>query len=145
MNPSAIQITCPSCGAVNRVPGEKLTQHPKCGRCKQELFTGHPVDLTSQNFTHVVNKTGIPVIVDFWASWCGPCKMMAPVFEKVTHNLEPKARFAKLNTEVSQNIATQYGIRSIPTLIIFKQGQEVARQAGAMDQSSLIQFIQSYL
>jgi len=145
MNPSAIHIACPSCGAVNRVPEEKLTQHPKCGRCKQELFTGHPVDLTSQNFTSVVDKTGLPVVVDFWASWCGPCKMMAPVFEQVTNSLEPKARFAKLNTEAAQNIAAQYGIRSIPTLIIFKQGKEVARQAGAMDKSSLIQFVQSYL
>ena len=145
MNPSTTHIACPSCGVVNRVLEEKLIQHPKCGRCKQELFTGHPVDLTSQNFTNVVNKTGLPVVVDFWAPWCGPCKMMEPVFEQVTSSLEPKARFVKLNTEVTQNIATQYGIRSIPTLIIFKQGKEVARQSGAMDQSSLIQFIQLYI
>ncbi len=145
VNPSAIHIACPNCGAVNRVPKEKLTQHPKCGQCKHELFTGHPIDLTDQNFIHIVSKTDLPVVVDFWASWCGPCKMMAPVFEQVTNSLEPKARFAKLNTENAQNIAAQYSIRSIPTLIIFKQGQEVARQAGAMDQSSLIQFVQSYL
>jgi len=145
MNQDAIHIACPSCGAVNRVPEEKLTQHPKCGRCKQELFTGHPVDLNGQNFTHVVNKTSLPVVVDFWASWCGPCKMMAPVFEQVTNSLEPKARFVKLNTEVAQDIAAQYGIRSIPTLIIFKQGKEVARQAGAMDKSSLVQFVQPHL
>lgn len=143
MESELVHITCPHCEAINRLLNSKLAQHPKCGKCHQILFTGKPLELTSKNFIKVINKTSIPIIVDFWAPWCGPCKMMAPIFEKVSAIIEPRARLSKLNTEFSQGTASRYGIRSIPTLIVFKNGKEVSRQAGAMDKENLLRFIES--
>jgi thioredoxin 2 len=145
MSAELIHITCPHCEAINRVPHGKLSQQPNCGKCHQALFIGKPLELSSQNFSKIINKTGVPVVVDFWASWCGPCKMMAPIFEQAATNIEPKARLAKLNTEVAQDIAATYNIRNIPTLVIFKNGKEVSRQSGALDKGSLIQFIEANL
>jgi thioredoxin 2 len=142
MEPDLIHITCPHCEATNRMPHSKLVQQPKCGKCHQVLFSGKPLELSSNNFLKVINKTSIPIVVDFWAPWCGPCKMMTPIFEQASAIIEPRARLAKLNTEFSQDIASQYGIRSIPTLVVFKNGKEVARQAGAMDQGNLVRFIE---
>ncbi len=139
-----VNICCPGCNVVNRVPNSKLADKPKCGSCRDPLFGGKPVELTSTNFSKVINKTDIPVVVDFWAPWCGPCKMMAPIFEQATATVEPQVRMAKLNTEVAQNIASKYGIRSIPTLVIFKKGKEVARQAGAMDSGTLMRFVKAH-
>ncbi len=145
MKVNSVHITCPHCFATNRVPQEKLIQHPKCGKCHQELFAGKPIELSNANFLKVINKTDVPVVVDFWAPWCGPCKMMTPIFEQTSAVVEPKARLAKLNTELSQEIAAYYGIRSIPTLVIFKNGKEIDRQSGAMDKRNLIQFIEKNL
>ena len=105
-----VNICCPGCNVVNRVPNSKLADKPKCGSCRDPLFGGKPVELTSTNFSKVINKTDIPVVVDFWAPWCGPCKMMAPIFEQAAATVEPRVRMAKLNTEVAQNIASKYGI-----------------------------------
>jgi thioredoxin 2 len=126
-------IVCPHCDAVNRVPSAKLGEQPVCGKCKQPLFTAHPVELNEQNFMHHISGNDIPVLVDFWAPWCGPCRMMAPAYEKIAQRMEPELRVVKLNTEEAQGIAEQYNIQSIPTIALFKGGHEVARKLGAMD------------
>ena len=138
-------IVCPHCGATNRIPAARVQDKPHCGKCKNTLFTGHPIELNDRNFTKVISKSDIPVLVDFWAEWCGPCKMMAPAFSEASAQLEPRAILAKLNTEVAQQTAAQFGIRSIPSLILFKNGKEVARQAGAMNAPQIVQWVQSQL
>lgn len=137
-------IVCPRCDAVNRIPADRLGANPKCGKCKSTLFTSSPVELTSKNFSKHVSRNDIPVIVDFWAEWCGPCKMMAPVFKQAAGELEPKLRLAKLDTERAQDIAARFNIRSIPTLAVFKNGREITRQAGAMDLRSLLAWAKQF-
>jgi len=142
---SPLRIACPACGATNRVPAERLAEHPVCGKCKQPLFKGKPVELSEANFGAQLAANDIPVVVDFWAPWCGPCRSMAPHFERAASLLEPQVRLAKLNTEEAQATAARLGIRSIPTLVLFQGGREVARQSGAMDANALVSWVRSSL
>ena len=139
------QVVCQNCNGIVAVPVGRLGDGPKCPRCHTALFEGHPITLTSANFDQHVAKSGVPVVVDFWAPWCGPCRMMAPSFEEAASRMEPAARFAKLNTDEAQDVAGRYGIRSIPTLIVFKDGREVARQPGAMGLDALTRWVSSAL
>jgi len=136
-------IVCPKCNAINRIPSDRLGDNPKCGECKQPLFTGGPINLTSANFAGHISNSDIPVVVDFWAPWCGPCKMMAPAYAEAAGQLEPTYRFAKVDTEANQALGAQYGIRSIPTIAVFKNGQEIARQSGAMSAAAIVQWVES--
>ena len=128
----SLHLVCPHCAAVNRIPANRLSAKPNCGKCHQPLFKAHPVTLTSANFQQHISRSGIPVLVDFWAPWCGPCRVMAPAFEQAAAQLEPHFRLAKVDTEAEPALGSQFGIRSIPTLALFQHGREVARQAGAM-------------
>jgi thioredoxin 2 len=131
--PESLHIVCPHCDAVNRVPTAKLSADPDCGKCQRALFTGQPVDLSSTRFLKHIERSDIPVLVDFWAPWCGPCRTMAPFYAQATQQLEPAYRVVKVNTEEAQDLSARYAIRSIPTLALFKGGREIARQPGAMD------------
>jgi thioredoxin 2 len=139
----ALQVVCPQCDGVNRVPRERAHERPRCGRCKAELFTGHPAKLDSRNFDTHVARSDLPVVVDFWAAWCGPCRAMAPVFEQAAQVLEPGVRLAKLDTEQAGDIAQRYDIRSIPTLMMFHRGKVIARQSGAMQGPALMHWIRA--
>lgn len=140
-----LHIVCPHCDAVNRLPQARLSENPVCGKCGQPLFNAHPVALTQLTFSKAITRNDIPVLVDFWAPWCGPCKMMAPQFEQAAGQLEPYVRLAKVDTEAEQMLGAQYGIRSIPTLALFKSGKEIARQAGAMGAADIVRWAKSYL
>jgi len=137
------KVVCPHCSAVNRIPSTRLADKPKCGKCKKILFIGKPIELTDQNFSKVIANSGVPVVVDFWAEWCGPCKMMAPAYAEASAQLEPSVILAKLNTEVAQQTAGRFDIRSIPSIVMFKEGREVARQAGALSAQQIVQWVNS--
>ena len=139
------EIVCPACGAINRLPPEKPASEAKCGKCQIPLFDGHPVNLDARGFARHLARNSIPVVVDFWADWCGPCKTMAPEFLKAAGVMEPTVRFAKLDTEAAHNEAAAHGIRSIPTMILFRNGQEVARQSGAMAAGQIVQWLRQTL
>jgi thioredoxin 2 len=132
-----VLIVCPSCRTTNRVPDARLGEDPKCGKCGQPILAGKPVPLDAAGFEALVPRTELPVLVDFWADWCGPCHAMAPAFDRAAAENRTRAVFAKLNTEEAQQVAARFGIRSIPTMILFKKGQEAARVSGAMDARSI--------
>lgn len=141
----ALHVVCPHCQAVNRLPAARLAQNPQCGQCHKPLFEAHPVALTQATFARHIERNDLPVLVDFWAPWCGPCKMMAPQFQEAAKLLEPRVRLAKVDTEAEQALGAQYGIRSIPTLALFRGGREVARQAGAMGARDIVAWVRSQL
>jgi thioredoxin 2 len=130
-------VACPDCASTNRVPAERLSEKPRCGRCGAALFQGKPVTLTTASFDkHAAAET--PLLVEFWAAWCGPCKVMGPQFDAAARTLEPRFRLGKLDTEAEQEIAGRYGIRGIPTMILFKSGREIGRTSGAMSASDIV-------
>ena len=143
----SLLVACPNCNTLNRAPREKLAAGAsgKCGHCGAPLFGGHPVALNAQSFETHAAKSDIPLVVDFWAPWCGPCKAMAPQFEQAAGHLEPAVRLAKVNTEDEQALAGRFGIQAIPTMILFKHGKEVARQSGAMNAAGIESWVQQAL
>lgn len=139
----SLHLVCPHCHAVNRVPTARLRQKPNCGQCHQSLFTSLPVELTAVTFVKHLERSDIPILIDFWAPWCGPCKIMGPAFAQAAGMLEPQVRLAKVNTEAEPALGAQYNIRSIPTLALFREGREVARQTGVMTAQDIVRWVQS--
>jgi len=137
----SVHVVCPHCAAVNKAPVARLREGPRCAGCKRALFVGKPVSLGTASFDRHVTRTDLPLVIDFWAPWCGPCHAMAPVLENAARRLEPNVRFAKLDTEAEPAIAARFGIRSIPTLIVFRGGREIGRQSGAMPLETLLAWI----
>jgi len=137
MNDSGTHIVCPNCGGTNRVPAGKDAREAKCGRCGTALFSGHPAGADAAQFDKQIARSDVPVVVDFWAEWCGPCHAMAPIYDQVAQELEPQFRFLKLDTEAEPGIASRYNIRGIPTVMVFKSGQVLAQRAGVVDRQSL--------
>jgi thioredoxin 2 len=140
---SSLKVVCQQCDGIVGVPPGRLGDGPRCPSCHAPLFAGHPVELSSGNFDRHIGRTDLPVVVDFWAPWCGPCRMMAPAFAEAAQRMEPSVRFAKLNTDQAQDVAGRFAIRSIPTMIVFKNGREVSRQSGALGTEQLTRWVTS--
>jgi thioredoxin 2 len=144
MSEETRNIVCPNCTSVNRISSGRDARKAKCGRCHQPLFTGRPASASAKSFATHIQRNDIPVVVDFWAEWCGPCKAMAPVYERVTSEFEPEVRFLKVDTEAEPELSARYNIRSIPTLMLFRDGNVVAQQAGAMAAEALRSWLRQH-
>jgi len=143
MSDDTLILACPHCHGLNRVPQARLYERPNCGRCGGGLFTGRPFELDAANFEAHATRAQLPLLVDFWAPWCGPCRQMAPAFAQAAKELEPQFHLAKIDTEAQPALGQQFGIRSIPTLALFHAGQEIARQSGALPAAQIVQFARS--
>ena len=141
----SLHVVCPHCDAVNRIPQARLHDAPTCGKCDNPVFTGKPLEVDSARFERHLVRNDIPLLVDFWAEWCGPCKMMAPAYAQAAARLEPDVRLLKVDTERAQDLAARFAIRSIPTLALFRGGREIARQAGAMDAGRIEAWVRQHL
>jgi len=140
MSEKPIHVACARCGAVNRIPAERLGDDPDCGRCSAALLGGAPVELSDANFDSIAGRTDLPVVIDFWAAWCGPCRTMAPQFEQAARMLKGRALLAKVDSDSNPRLAARFGIRSIPTLIRLDRGTEVARRSGAVPAGEIVRF-----